>query len=89
VIVPDLDEISPEQIGDFIQLARLLRGEEVRTTWPEITMTRSASGDRSFLQAIVALSRAMSARSFTSTSSSAVCWRMRGRPAAAERRCEA
>ncbi|MFI7707472.1 hypothetical protein [Nonomuraea sp. NPDC049480] len=44
VTVPDLDEVTPEQIGELIQLARLLRGEEVRTTWSEITMTRGASG---------------------------------------------
>jgi hypothetical protein len=44
VTVPDLDEATPEQIGELIQLARLLRGEEVRTTWSEITMTRGDSG---------------------------------------------
>ncbi|WP_336209584.1 replication initiator [Nonomuraea sp. LPB2021202275-12-8] len=44
VTVPDLDEVTPEQVGEVIQLAALLRGEEVRTTWTEITMTRGASG---------------------------------------------
>jgi hypothetical protein len=45
VTVPNLDEATPEQIGELIQLARLLRGEEVRTTWSEITMTRGTSGE--------------------------------------------
>ncbi|MFC3985199.1 hypothetical protein [Streptosporangium jomthongense] len=43
VTVPDLEKISPEQIGELIQLARLLRGEEIRTTWTQITLTRGAS----------------------------------------------
>ncbi|MEU1734202.1 hypothetical protein [Streptosporangium sp. NPDC020145] len=45
VTVPDLNELAPEQVGELIQLARLLRGEEVRTTWSEIVMTRGASGE--------------------------------------------
>ncbi|MEV0169108.1 hypothetical protein [Nonomuraea fuscirosea] len=45
VTIPDLDEVTPEQIGELIQLARLLRGEQVRTTWSQITMTRGDSGD--------------------------------------------
>ncbi|MEV6863343.1 hypothetical protein AB0M44_20355 [Streptosporangium subroseum] len=43
VTIPDLEEITPEQIGELIRLARLLRGEEIRTTWTQITMTRGAS----------------------------------------------
>ncbi|MDR8413534.1 hypothetical protein MTP10_32955 [Nonomuraea sp. 3-1Str] len=43
VIVPDLEQVTPEQVGELIQLARLLRGEEIRTTWTQITLTRGAS----------------------------------------------
>ncbi|WP_030453280.1 hypothetical protein [Herbidospora cretacea] len=43
VMIPDLDETAPERISALIQLGRLLRGEEVRTTWSEIIMTRGAS----------------------------------------------
>lgn len=44
VTIPDLGEVTPEQISEFIRLGRLLRGEEIRTTWTQITMTRGASG---------------------------------------------
>ncbi|MFI7642351.1 hypothetical protein [Nonomuraea sp. NPDC049400] len=43
--VPDLDKLTPEQIGELIQLARPVRGEEIRITWSEIIITRDASGD--------------------------------------------
>ncbi|MGI5290407.1 hypothetical protein ACQEVF_44720 [Nonomuraea polychroma] len=42
---PGLATVTPEQIGELIQLARLLRGEDHRTTWSDITMTRGVSGD--------------------------------------------
>ncbi|MEU8363833.1 hypothetical protein AB0C27_48225 [Nonomuraea sp. NPDC048882] len=43
VTVPDLEVVTSEQVGELIQLARLLRGEEIRTTWTQITLTRGAS----------------------------------------------
>ncbi|WP_188186998.1 hypothetical protein [Nonomuraea sp. SYSU D8015] len=39
VTIPDLDDITPEQIAEIVQLGRLLRGEEIRTTWTHVIMT--------------------------------------------------
>ncbi|MET8053353.1 hypothetical protein ABZU75_37775 [Streptosporangium sp. NPDC005286] len=39
VTIPDLDDITSEQITEIIQLGRLLCGEEIRTTWTQVTMT--------------------------------------------------
>lgn len=47
VTIPDLDEVTPEQVRELIHLARLLRGEEIRTTWTQIILTRGASSQAS------------------------------------------
>ncbi|MEU7863348.1 hypothetical protein [Nonomuraea sp. NPDC049141] len=43
VTIPDLEEVTPEQISNLIRLEGLLRGEEIRTAWTGITLTRGAS----------------------------------------------
>jgi hypothetical protein len=42
VTIPDLEEITPDQIAEIIRLGRLLRGEEIHATWTQITMTLGA-----------------------------------------------
>jgi hypothetical protein len=44
VTIPDLEEITPDQIAEIIRLGWLLRGEEIHTTWTQITMTLGAQG---------------------------------------------
>jgi hypothetical protein len=44
VTIPDLEEITPDQIAEIIGLGRLLGGEEIHTTWTQITMTLGPQG---------------------------------------------
>jgi hypothetical protein len=44
VTISDLEEITPDQIAQIIGLGRLMRGEEIHTTWTQITMTLGAQG---------------------------------------------
>ncbi|MFI7642271.1 hypothetical protein [Nonomuraea sp. NPDC049400] len=44
VTIPDLDDITPGQIAEIIRLGRLLRGEEIYTTWNQVTMTLGTPG---------------------------------------------
>ncbi|MGI5292805.1 hypothetical protein ACQEVF_57170 [Nonomuraea polychroma] len=44
VTIPDLEQVTPKQIGEIILLGRLLRGEEIRTTWTQVTMMLGPSG---------------------------------------------
>ncbi len=44
VTIPDLEETTPDQIAEIIGLGRLLRGEEIHTTWTQIIMTVGAQG---------------------------------------------
>jgi hypothetical protein len=43
VSVPDLAQMTPQQIAELMRLGRLLRGEEIRDTWTQVEMTRGAS----------------------------------------------
>ncbi len=43
VSVPDLAQVTPQQIAELMRLGRLLRGEEIRSTWTQVEMTRGPS----------------------------------------------
>jgi hypothetical protein len=44
ITIPDLEEITHSQIAEIIGLGRLLNGEEIHTTWTQITLTLNAQG---------------------------------------------
>jgi hypothetical protein len=44
-VVPDTEATSAEQLADILRVGRLLRGDQIDTTWTEVTLTVHTSNN--------------------------------------------